>query len=275
VSAADSTRRLLVAGGLAAYAAVLVAFVLFERPGLGIGHFFYVAIVLIAFATNAWWGAAAGAFATGLYALAVLVTPRMPADVITVAAGIRLVTFVGVGVVVGVFVQTNGALVARLREQAERDFLTGVLNTRAFDDRLAARCHLGGEFLLVLGDMDNLKHINDAHGHDEGNRAIQHVSEFLRELLGSGDELARIGGDEFAILTDTSADDVVELTQRLQRALARHGYEISFGWAAAPRDGAVPIELFRKADDRLYGAKLLRRNHRTVLRLAAQEASAG
>jgi diguanylate cyclase (GGDEF)-like protein len=273
VSAADSHRRLLFAAGLTAYAGVFLSFVLFERPGLGIGHFFYVAIVLIALATNAWWGALAGTFATGLYALAVLITPRLPADVITIAAGIRFVTYVGVGVVVGVFVQANRMLVTRLREQAERDFLTDLLNTRAFDDRLAARCHLGGEFLLMLGDMDNLKHINDAHGHDEGNRAIQRVAELLHELLGSGDELARIGGDEFAILTDTSVDGVAELTRRLQRALARHGYEISFGWAAAPRDGTVPIELFRKADDRLYGAKLLRRNQKTVLRLAAQEAS--
>jgi diguanylate cyclase (GGDEF)-like protein len=276
VSAADAHRRALIAGGIAAYGAVFCAFVLFEQPGLGIGHFFYVAIVLIAFATNAWWGALAGAVATGLYALAVLITPTLSAaDVITIAAGIRLVTYVGVGVVVGVFVQTNRTLVGRLREQVERDFLTDLLNTRAFDDRLAARCQLGTEFLLVLGDMDNLKEINDAHGHDEGNRAIRRVAELLRENIDRADQLARIGGDEFAILTATSAEGIAELAQRLQRALAREGYEISFGWAAAPADGAVPLELFRKADDRLYAAKLLRRNRKTILRLATQESATG
>lgn len=276
MAAARLHRRALVVGGLSSYAAVFFAFLLFERPGLGVGHFFYVSIILVALGTNVLWGGLAGVLATGLYVADVLVTPRVPAaEALTVATAIRLVTYVAVGVVVGLAAQRNRTLVARLQDQAGRDFLTGLINTRVFDDRLSERCHAGAPFLLVLGDMDNLKHINDAHGHDEGNRAIRRVGELLVRNLAADDEVARIGGDEFAILTRTAADEAGALMVRLQRALEREGYDISFGWAASPADGAVAIELFRKADDRLYAAKLLRRNRKTVLRVAAREPAAG
>lgn len=273
-AALDHRRALLVAGSLS-YVVVSLAFRFFEVPGLGTGHFFYVSIVLVALATDALWGAVAGAVATALYAALVIVTPRVPAsDAFTIGTGIRFVTYATIGAVVGWYANANRTLVYRLREQAARDFLTGLVNARVFDEALALRCQKGRSFLLVLGDMDNLKQINDAHGHDEGNRAIRRVAELLEQSVRPGDELARIGGDEFALLTEIDADEVGAMTQRLQRALAREGFEISFGWAAAPRDGLAAIELFRKADDRLYAAKLLRRNGR-VLRLAAQEGSAG
>jgi diguanylate cyclase (GGDEF)-like protein len=270
------TRRpaLLVAAGLA-YAGASAAFLLFEVPGLGVGHFFYVPIVLVALASDAVWGASAGLAAAALYAFLVIVTPRLPTtDAFTVGTGIRLVTFATVGTVVGWYASANRSLVRRLQEQARRDFLTGLVNTRVFDESLARRCREGGAFVLLLGDMDDLKRINDAHGHDAGNRAIRRVAELLALEAGPNDELARIGGDEFALLTDASPVEAVELTRRFQRAAAREGFELSFGWAAAPSDGSAAIELFRKADDRLYAAKLLRRNQKTILRVATQEASA-
>ena len=272
MAATASHRRALLIGALVAYAGVFGSFLAFEVTGLGIGPFFYVPVVLVALVTGPLRGALAGAFATGLWAAAVVISPSIPSsDAFTTATAIRLVTFAGIGAVVGWYASTNLKLVERLTDSASRDFLTGLKNVRAFDEALAARCEAGGSFVLVLGDMDDLKWINDAHGHEEGNRAIHRVAATLTLNVAAGDEVARIGGDEFAILTAHAADEVRELTASLARALDREGLHTSFGWAAAPGDGAVSVELFRKADDRLYAAKLLRRNQQSTLRVAAQE----
>ena len=78
MSAASHHRRLLFATALGLYAAVFAAFTLFEVPGLGLGHFFYIPVALLALAGGTWLGLVGGGFATALYALAILVTPRVP-----------------------------------------------------------------------------------------------------------------------------------------------------------------------------------------------------
>ena len=69
--------------------------------------------------------------------------------------------------------------------------------------------------------------------------------------------------------TLAQAAEAAQLCARLRTALAADGLPVSFGWAAAPEDGVGSLELFRKADDRLYAAKLIARNHRVVEQLAA------
>ncbi len=270
VSAVTFHRRLLVALALAAFAIVLACSVLFEVPGLGIGHFFYVPVALLALACGARVGALGGALATGLYTLAIVITPRLPVrEILTLATGIRFVTYTFTGALIGWFASSNRDLVARLSVLAERDFLTDLLNARVFDEALARRCASDRPFVLVLGDMDNLKEINDAHGHAEGNRALRRLAERLSAAARPDDELARVGGDEFALLTDAGVDEAVALCARLRKVLAAEGLEISFGWATKPGDGFEPLELFRKADDRLYAAKLIVRNRRVIHALAA------
>ena len=151
---------------------------------------------------------------------------------------------------------------------AERDFLTGILNTRVFDEALARRCAAGRPFVLLLGDMDNLKAVNDTHGHSAGNSELRRLADALGEVTGDGDELARVGGDEFALLTNAGLPDAERLCTRLRDTLAAQDLHMTFGWAALPEDGVAPLELFRKADDRLYAAKLVARNHRVVEQLA-------
>ncbi len=270
VSAAILHRRILIVIALGLYALVFGAFFVFERPGLGIGHMFYVPVVLLALAVGLRGGIAGGLLAGTLYALAIVVTPRLPVrDVLTVATGIRLVTYTTVGGVIGWFAGQHRADVERLRALAERDFLTGLLNTRAFDDALARRCAEEQPFALVLADMDDLKLINDAHGHNEGNKAIRRVGEALAASAPPGADVARVGGDEFALLFDGNIDTAHALCSSLERALPRLGLDVSFGWASRPEDSETSLELFRKADDRLYAAKLLSRNRRTVVSLAS------
>src|SRR5438128_5648426 len=115
-----------------------MAFVLFEVPGLGVGHFFYIPVALLALACGTQIGLAGGALATGLYALAIIVTPRLPTrDVLTAATAIRFVTYSSCGVLVGWFANQHRRHMEQLRDLAERDFLTGILNTRVFDEALA------------------------------------------------------------------------------------------------------------------------------------------
>jgi diguanylate cyclase (GGDEF)-like protein len=269
VPAAALHRRLLLLCALALYALVFVFFIVFEVPGLGLGHFFYIPIALVALAFGLRIGIAGGLLAAGLYALAILITPRVPVrDVLTAATVIRIITFSTVGGLIGWFADEHLEQTVRLRELADRDFLTGLFNTRVFDEALARRCAAGAPFLVVLGDMDNLKAINDAHGHTEGNRVLREVGTILDSAVKAGDELARVGGDEFALLTSGTLADAPATCARARRALAAQGYDMSFGWAAMPDDGVSPLDLFRKADDRLFGAKLLGRNHRAVAALA-------
>jgi diguanylate cyclase (GGDEF)-like protein len=268
VPAATTRRRLLFAIAILCYAIVFTCFALFEVPGLGLGHFFYIPVALLALACGTYAGFLGGVLAAALYALAILVTPRLPTrDVLTYATAIRFVTFTSCGILVGWFANEHRRHVEQLRNLAERDFLTGILNTRVFDEALARRCASGGPFLLLLGDMDNLKTVNDTHGHTAGNNELRRLADALARVLQPGDELARVGGDEFAILTDATAADAADLCRRLRDRLANEDLHMTFGWAALPHDGSAPLELFRKADDRLYAAKLVGRNHRVVQQL--------
>jgi diguanylate cyclase (GGDEF)-like protein len=267
--AATRSRRLLFAISIAAYAIVFASFVLFEVPGLGLGHFFYIPVALLALAGGTTAGLLGGSLAAGLYALAIVITPRLPTrDVLTVATAIRFVTYSSCGLLVGWFANEHRRHVEQLRNLAERDFLTGILNTRVFDEALAHRCAAGTPFLLLLGDMDNLKTVNDTHGHAAGNKELKRLATALGRALEPGDELARVGGDEFAILTRGKIGDAPQLCARLRERLASQDLHITFGWAALPEDGLAPLELFRKADDRLYAAKLIARNTRVVQQLA-------
>jgi diguanylate cyclase (GGDEF)-like protein len=267
--AASTQRRLLFAIAIVAYAAVFTSFVLFEVPGLGLGHFFYIPIALLALACGTQVGFLGGTLATALYTLAIVLTPRLPTrDVLTYATAIRFVTFTSCGVLVGWFANEHRRHVEQLRDLAERDFLTGILNTRVFDEALARRCRSGGPFILLLGDMDDLKAVNDTHGHTAGNTELRRLADALGQSIGPGDELARVGGDEFAILTRAGVGGAESLCTDLRAKLAAQDLHMTFGWATLPEDGAAPLELFRKADDRLYAAKLVARNHRVVQQLA-------
>jgi diguanylate cyclase len=253
---------------LLSFAIVFTCVVVYEVPGLGLGHFFYIPVALLALAGGTWAGLSGGVLAAALYALAIVITPRLPTrDALTFATAIRFVTFTSCGVLVGWFANQHRRHVDQLRDLAERDFLTGILNTRVFDEALARRCAGERPFVLLLGDMDNLKAVNDTHGHSAGNTELRRLADALATMLRPGDELARVGGDEFAILTDATAADAPDLCHRLCNRLAAHDLHMTFGWAALAHDGVAPLELFRKADDRLYAAKLVGRNHRVVQQL--------
>jgi diguanylate cyclase (GGDEF)-like protein len=262
VIAASVTRRgPALALAACGYAGVVLAFVLVERPGLGLGHFFYLPVCLIALATDAFGGVAAGIVAAGLYCLAVVVDPRIPShDALTTATGIRAVTFALVGAVVGLYAHRNRELVAQLQAHATTDFVTGVGNVRAFDEALERRLAAGEPFSLVLVDIDGLRRVNEVHGHLAGDAALRTVASALSGEAGRDDLVARVGGDEFAVLTAGAP----ELAGRVNALLVPDDLTVTAAATSYPADGETADGLFRKADDRLFAAKLVRANRQTL-----------
>jgi diguanylate cyclase (GGDEF)-like protein len=195
------SRRLLLVAAFSSSGLIFGAFLLYERPGLGIGHFYYLSIALAALAGGAAIGATAGLIATGLYVAGVLINPHVPShELLTTGTITRGFTYVTIGALMGWFASRNRAMVDELRVLAERDVLTGLPNTRAFESAITRRLASGRPFALLVADMDALKDFNRDEGFTAGNDALRRLADRLATSLGPDDDIARVGSDEFAIL---------------------------------------------------------------------------
>jgi diguanylate cyclase (GGDEF)-like protein len=263
VTAALVNRRTALVLSACSSAGVFAAFVLLERPGLGIGNFFLVPICLVALSTDALGGALAGVVAAALFAAAVVLDPHIPSrEALTTQTGIRAITFALIGAVIGLYASRNRELVATLHDHATTDFVTGVGNVRAFDDEVRRRFAERTLFTLVLVDIDELYLINEVHGHTAGDAALGRVAVALTALADDADVIARVGGDEFALLTALRPDALPDLASKLNGLLAPDLRVTLAGLAAT--DAETADDLFRKADDRLFAAKLVRPNRRRL-----------
>jgi diguanylate cyclase (GGDEF)-like protein len=260
MAAAPTARELMLAVATASFGAVFLAFVLYEQPGLGLAHFFYLSVALTAMATGPRIGAAAGGAATVLYVTGILVNSDIPSrEVLTGSTVIRFVTFVSVGALIGLFASRNRTMMDELRILAERDVLTGLPNTRAFEAAITKRLEAGRPFGLLLADMDALKELNQEAGPSAGNEAICQVADRLSRSLGAEDSIARVGSDEFAVLASTATlDAAAQLSARLEWILSSQGTKATFGWAVHPQEGENALALYRAASERLYARKVMR-----------------
>jgi diguanylate cyclase (GGDEF)-like protein len=268
VTSAATRRTLLLALSALAYSAVFGAFALVERPGLGLGHFYYLAIVLLALAAGPRAGIAGGLLATALFALDMRVNPHLPSGVEWESTALRLVTYVGIGWLVGWYAASKQELVDRLEQLARRDELTGLPNTRSFEAAIERRFADGRAFALLLGDVDSLGAINGRAGREGGDEALRRLADLLAQAKRPQDEVARVGGDEFAILAASDGEDGRALAARAERIVAAAGATITFGWATYPREGTNALALYRAADERLYARKLARGYRRGTVQLA-------
>jgi diguanylate cyclase (GGDEF)-like protein len=262
---AASRNWLLLGAGLC-FALTFSAFLLYERPGLGIGHFYYLGIALAAMAMGPRLGVAAGLLATVLYAGGVLVNPHIaPAEVLREGTITRAVTYVTIGALIGWFASRNRAMLDELRVLAERDVLTGLPNTRAFESAITRRLAAKRKFALLLADMDALKDFNRDEGFTAGNDALRRLADRLASSLGPDDDIARVGSDEFAILVSVNrSDEAPKLAAKLERIVANERAKATMGWAVHPHEGDNALALYRAASERLYARKVMRSYLRPV-----------
>lgn len=171
---------------------------------------------------------------------------------------------------------------AELSRLVYTDPLTGLPNRRHFTERFEMEvtrvARYGGSFTLGVMDCDHFKAYNDQHGHPAGDDALRELGTLLREHVRVSDSVARLGGEEFAVLM-VGADQELAATvaERLRARVAGHVFgatgdtlTVSIGLASAPEDAKTPELLFFLADQALYAAKAQGRNRVAV----AQEAQA-
>jgi diguanylate cyclase (GGDEF)-like protein len=161
----------------------------------------------------------------------------------------------------------------RIENLAQTDSLTGLYNLRMFNE-VWQREHAAAEgdrgvYALLMIDMDKLKDINDAFGHDAGNSAITLVAQCLQRSIRNTDTAARFGGDEFAVLLPGASPDIAEaVVKRVRHNVFKTTLDlrsrmircsVSIGVVNYPRDGRDMRELLSMADRNMYRDKELRR----------------
>jgi len=178
-------------------------------------------------------------------------------------------------------------LARRLEYFVDHDFLTGLFNRRHFEQELAKEtervARYGGPGAVLVIDLDNFKDVNDTFGHKAGDDVLKGVAGLLRQRLRQTDVVARIGGDEFAVLLPhTRADDVRILAEEVVKDLGRqvavladHSIRVTASVGAAMFDGLTDIEALAYADLAMYESKETGRNRFTMFRQAAGREARG
>lgn len=192
------------------------------------------------------------------------------------AAAMRETSVVGMVIVVASATALAAVFTLRLVSRARaaeslalRDPLTGLPNRTLLDDRidqaLQRARRTADAFALLVVDLDGFKEVNDIRGHDAGDQVLRSIARRLESVVRASDTVARIGGDEFVVLSigTRSEEEAAALVGRLRQAL-RRPYRVdggvveidaSVGWALFPADGATPEELLGRADVQMFATK--------------------
>lgn len=167
---------------------------------------------------------------------------------------------------------------AKIKLLSETDELTRVYNMRAFTAIAQRECALAGRynrtFSLLMVDSDNLKKVNDSHGHEVGDQLIQHIVQCIRDSLRVTDVVARYGGDEFmCLLQEAGNEAAAQVAERIRSRIAGTALNagrdavqtsVSIGVATYPEHGDKFDALAKNADRALYASKAQGRNRVTV-----------
>jgi len=156
----------------------------------------------------------------------------------------------------------------RLTYISLHDMMTGIYNRSYFEEEMRrldrSRLH---PLSVLVGDMDNLKSINDRLGHQAGDFALKKAADIIKDCFRSEDVVARIGGDEIAVLLPgMDSKGAGKAAERIQENIARYNGDntgipisFSFGWATAEK-GQLLETAFKEADERMYAQKEKKKN---------------
>lgn len=236
------------------YSWAVIAASMFFRTGVLVGH---------------------GAFVIACY-LGVVIARDNPGNTAELQVAMVVGTVVAVSAVMTAITGELRTMLVRLDEAARTDHLTGLLNRRAFsetfENEVARASRTARPLGVVMLDLDGFKAYNDRHGHPTGDAALRRLSAVLTRTTRSIDHLARVGGEEFAILTpETGPAGTLAMAERLRRAIEiefseRDLLTASFGVATYPENGSDVAQLFAAADAAMYEAKAAGRNRAVASR---------
>jgi diguanylate cyclase (GGDEF)-like protein/putative nucleotidyltransferase with HDIG domain len=197
---------------------------------------------------------------------ALLLAARPPAHAVTAWWLVGMGTLAVGAIVIRVMRAHVAELIARLYESARSDPLTGLSNRRGFrevlDLELARARRRDGRLTVIVGDLDRFEQVNARCGRQVGDLTLQRVAQLLARGKRDIDALARVGGEEFAlVLPDTDHHGAYVIAERLRCELrdelrsAAAPVTVSFGVASYPRNGQTAAALLRAADEAVQAAK--------------------
>jgi diguanylate cyclase (GGDEF)-like protein len=232
---------------------------------IGLGFFYAAPVVLVTWHYGCWFGVVLSiATIVGMFVVDNFVTRHIPFpsnDFIPYwNTAIRLSYFI---LIVWILDKLRSAL-NRERMYARRDFLTGIANSLAFDERMRAELdrarRYGHPVSVAYMDCDDFKQVNDRFGHNAGDRLLRTVAEEMQKHLRTADVLARMGGDEFAvILPETGAEQAAAVMRKLQDRMARTAGEqavsFSIGLVTLVTPPDTVDEAIQMADHLMYEVK--------------------
>ena len=186
------------------------------------------------------------------------------------ATGQFMILAINIGLVVLLLCCAFQDISHQLRQERNLDPLTGLLNRRALHESLRRLKHQPDSVhALLVCDLDHFKQINDQYGHQVGDLALKHASQIMTKSVSRYDEVARIGGEEFAILLrDTTQETAIEIAEKIRATLEHHPLYVS--GQAVPLTISIGVSFFehrhefeyalQRSDTLLYQAKKYGRN---------------
>ncbi len=248
----------------------------YEAPNIFIHSFGAVVLIYIFFHLgNRWLHALLISLFLGV--AFVITTLARPEEVVTIelaAVVVYMILFITLSSIssyrINIYKRMQYINSRELQRLSNTDVLTGIYTRGKFDQELNfwldVANRYGNSLSMILFDLDDLKKINDTHGHLEGDKVLKSVVSLVQGVLRKTDIFARWGGDEFAILLpNTEKHQAYELAERIKNLIAEHNFGLagslscSFGveeWAK----GDTVNSLVSKVDKKLYKAKIRGKN---------------
>ena len=230
---------------------------------LRLGILYIVPVLLVTLREGLGWGLAFLALTVGLRE--VVAWEQTPADTPLLWRVANALTYVVVLGIAMAGLQKLRRIQDQLAQLATHDLLTGVLNARAFTERLGDELDRKRRYARPLSllylDLDDFKVINDSHGHQTGDAVLRLVADAIRSSVRQADAVGRMGGDEFAVLMpETDAQLADAAAQRLAtglRSIFRGSPTVtaSIGVVSCTTGDATTDDLLRRADQAMYAAK--------------------